>query len=97
MMVINCAHHNLAILRTYFYRQRRGVRGVEGASAGTTEKTSIVAAILEAMAARAAECIGLRDAANADGDQPICAPCWRWTYAAMIKATTMASTATSRA
>jgi hypothetical protein len=26
MMVINCAHYKLAILRAYFYRQRRGVR-----------------------------------------------------------------------
>jgi hypothetical protein len=48
-----------------------------------------------------AACVGLCGAANADctptPDQWIRGPCWRLTYAAMIKATTMARTATSRA
>lgn len=74
-MVVNCAHYQLAILRAYFYRQRRGIRGTEGARAY----------------------VGCERRLHPDGDQSMRGPCWRLTYAAMIKATTMASTATSRA
>ena len=38
--VINGAQHKLAILRAYLYRQRRGIRGAEGARVGKPEKTS---------------------------------------------------------
>jgi hypothetical protein len=40
MMIINCAHHKLAILRAYFYGQRPGIRGPQGASVAKPEKTS---------------------------------------------------------
>ena len=26
--MVNCAHHKIVMLRTYFYRQRRGLRSV---------------------------------------------------------------------
>jgi hypothetical protein len=31
MMIVTCEHYKLAILRAYFYWQRRGVQGAEGA------------------------------------------------------------------
>jgi hypothetical protein len=40
MVVLNGAYNKLGILRAYFYGQRRGIRGAEGARVGTPEKTS---------------------------------------------------------
>jgi hypothetical protein len=40
MVVLNGACDKLGILRAYFYRERRGIRGAEGARVETPEKTS---------------------------------------------------------
>jgi hypothetical protein len=65
MLVLDYAHHKLAILRAYFYRQRRGVRSAEGASVGKLQKTSDCCGAIEAKAARAQRSASACSAANA--------------------------------